>query len=387
MKLIHRNFDKDGSGSVVLIPEEAEDMWHAYNLIAENDRLRSTTIRRVTTQSATGSTSSSKVRTTLTIRVETIDFDTQASMLRIKGRNIEENQYVKMGQYHTIDLELNRKFTVAKDHWDFIAIDRVENACDPRQHADLAAVVMQEGIAHVCLVTSCMTIVRAKIDVTIPRKRKGNCSQHDKGLLRFYDTVIQGIQRHVNFDVVKCVLIASPGFVKDQFCEYMFNQAAKLDQKVLLDNKHKFVLTHASSGFKHSLKEVLADPAIASKLSDTKATGEVKSLDAFFKMLQDEPAKAFYGFNQVSMANDAVAVETLLVTDELFRASDLATRKKYVNLVESVKDNNGEVKIFSSLHVSGEQLGMLSGVAAILRFPMPDLEAEELDDYSSDSDS
>ena len=36
------------------------------------------------------------------------------------------------------------------------------------------------GIAHVCLVTSCMTIVRSKIDVTIPRKRKGNCSQHDK---------------------------------------------------------------------------------------------------------------------------------------------------------------------------------------------------------------
>lgn len=36
------------------------------------------------------------------------------------------------------------------------------------------------GIAHVCLVTSCMTIVRAKIDVTIPRKRKGFCTQHDK---------------------------------------------------------------------------------------------------------------------------------------------------------------------------------------------------------------
>ena len=50
----------------------------------------------MTTQSATGSTSSSKIRTTLTIQVETIDFDTQASMLRIKGRNIEENQYVKV---------------------------------------------------------------------------------------------------------------------------------------------------------------------------------------------------------------------------------------------------------------------------------------------------
>ncbi|KAK2548739.1 Protein pelota [Acropora cervicornis] len=43
----------------------------------------------------TGSVSSSKVRTTLTIAVEGIEFDTQACMLRIKGRNVEENQYVK----------------------------------------------------------------------------------------------------------------------------------------------------------------------------------------------------------------------------------------------------------------------------------------------------
>ena len=56
-------------------------------------------------------------------------------------------------------------------------------ACDAAQHADLAAVVMQEGIAHVCLVTASMTLVRAKIDVNIPRKRKGFCAQHTKVLV------------------------------------------------------------------------------------------------------------------------------------------------------------------------------------------------------------
>jgi len=55
-----------------------------------------------------------------------------------------------------------------------------EMACDPMQHADLGAVVMQEGLANVCLVTSSMTLVRAKIETNIPRKRKGQCSQHDK---------------------------------------------------------------------------------------------------------------------------------------------------------------------------------------------------------------
>ena len=51
---------------------------------------------KVLTESSTGSSSSNKVRTMLTIRVETIDFDTQACVLRVKGRNVEENEYVKV---------------------------------------------------------------------------------------------------------------------------------------------------------------------------------------------------------------------------------------------------------------------------------------------------
>lgn len=319
MKLVHKNIDKAGDGSVVLIPEEPEDMWHAYNLIAEGDQVRSSTIRKVQNETSTGSSSSSRVRTTLTIRVESIDFDTQAQVLRLKGRNIEENQFVKMGAYHTLDLELNRKFQLTKPEWDSIAIERVEMACDVTQSADVAAVIMQDGLAHVCLITASMTLVRSKIDVSIPRKRKGNVQQHEKGLAKFYDAVIQGIIRHVNFEVVKCVLIASPGFVKDQFFEYMFQQAVKTDNKVLLDNKSKFMLVHSSSGFKHSLKEILQDPAVVAKMSDTKAAGEVKALEQFYTTLQCEPAKAFYGKKHVIKAADGQAIETLLISDNLFR--------------------------------------------------------------------
>lgn len=89
-------------------------MWHSYNLIAVDDIVTASTIRKVCTENfikvklflivyfkvqnetATGSSSSSRVRTMLTIKVETIDYDTQACVLRLKGRNQEENQYVKV---------------------------------------------------------------------------------------------------------------------------------------------------------------------------------------------------------------------------------------------------------------------------------------------------
>lgn len=38
-----------------------------------------------------------------------------------------------------------------------------------------------------------------------------------------------------------------------------------------------------------------------------------------------------------------------------FRCNDVNIRKEYVKLVEDVRDAGGEVKIFSSMHISGQR--------------------------------
>ena len=54
-------------------------------------------------------------------------------------------------------------------------------------------------------------------------------------------------------------------------------------------------------------------------MADTKAAGEVRALEAFYAMLQIEPARAFYGPAHVEKANESQAIETLLISDHLFR--------------------------------------------------------------------
>ena len=34
MKILKRSFEKDGGGTVSLLPDEDEDMWHVYNLVS-----------------------------------------------------------------------------------------------------------------------------------------------------------------------------------------------------------------------------------------------------------------------------------------------------------------------------------------------------------------
>lgn len=96
---------------------------------------------------------------------------------------------------------------------------------------------------------------------------------------------------------MKCLIVASPGFLKDQFLDYLFQEVMhSSDQhRVLLENKSKFMLVHSSSGHKHALKEVLTDPVVRKKIANTKAAAEVNALNDFYAMLKEDQSRAFYG--------------------------------------------------------------------------------------------
>lgn len=67
------------------------------------------------------------------------------------------------------------------------------------------------------------------------------------------------------------------------------------------------------------MKEVLADPAVVAKLSDTKASGEIRALNEFYDMMKTEQDRAVYGLKHVEYACERLAIQTLLLTDALFR--------------------------------------------------------------------
>ncbi|ONM12695.1 Protein PELOTA 1 [Zea mays] len=355
MKIVHRDLVRNGPGSVKLVPEEEDDLWHAYNLIAIGDSLQAVTVRKVLREVASGGRDAERVKLKLEIVVESVDYDKEGSVLRVRGKNITENDHVKIGQFHTLELELKRPFVLRKEIWDWLALETIQQACDPAASADLAVILMQEGLAHLFLIGKSITATRARIETSIPRKHGPAIAGYETALKKFFEYVLQ-----------------------DQFRDYLFLEAARRDLRVIIENKQRLVLAHATSGYKHSLKEVLDTPGVMALIKDTKAAQEVRALQDFFNMLTNESARACYGPKHVEFALQQFAIQTLLITDTLFRNADIATRQRYVKLVEDVKKNSGTVHIFSSMHVSGEQLAQLTGIAAILRFPLPELEDMEL---------
>jgi Predicted RNA-binding proteins len=261
---------------------------------------------------------------------------------------MNETPHTKIGQFHTLDLELNRNFTLEKEvgsdgegvGWDSIAIESLKDAVDEggKRRAEAVAVVMQEGLAHICFIGQFQTILKQKIEMSVPRKRQGG-GDHDKvgsyyclsvsfdevktytayfqGMNKFFKVTLETLLRQMEFntsltsgannEAVRPVLLASPGFVASGFQKYIQSEASTTTPglKRLLPS---LVVVHSASGYTNSLSEVLQSPAVKTILADTKYARETKLMDDFLEQLRKETNKATYGPREVEYAVEQGAV-------------------------------------------------------------------------------
>ena len=305
----------------------------------------------------------------------------------MSGQIAAETPHAKIGQYHTLDLELNRNFTVEKaEGWDSVSTQIVKEACDARKGASAWAVVMQEGLANIAVLMGERTVLRQRVNAPIPGK-KGDGKSHDKAVERFFQTVLDTLLRHIDLSDNIPILLASPAYTAGNFLKFMMDGAVKSGNKALMQQKNNFLVVHSSTGQLHCLAEVLKDPQVASRLKDTRYARETKLMDSFFELMRKDEGKAWYGPREVEKAVEAGAVGrgggVLLISNSLFRSQDVATRKRWVRLVDKVKDmEGGEARVLSSEHESGRRLEGLGGIAAILTFPIFDLDEDDEDDES-----
>lgn len=368
--------------ALTLLPEEPDDMWNAYNLILPTDLVRADTTRSVAHVTALGSSQTSRVACVLTLAVESSTWDPSVSQLHVKGRIASETAVASMGQYHTLHLEVGRAFTVDRPlGWDSVSKTMLQDALRVDKGGAVAAVVMQEGLANICLVTETRTVLLQRIERKVPSKRD-NPKQLSSSARSFLALVLSNLTREIDFSTPRPLLLASPGFMAADFKSFIGTEAIRGERpdKMLLGMVNNATILHSPSGHLHSLNDVLRSREVTATMRDMRFAKEARYIDQFYAMLRTEDGRAWYGASSVEkvVAEGAVGVGgVLLVSDELFRSEDTETRKKFVRLVERVAEGGGDARILSSAHESGQRLGMLGGIAAILTYPVYEVDEEE----------
>jgi protein pelota len=136
--------------------------------------------------------------------------------------------------------------------------------------------VMEEGVAHLCYVKPSITLLKKKVERNISKKSSGD-EIYKKSLMKFFQECYNAVSS-LDFARIKCLVIASPGFLNDQFLRHIKAEIEKDNDKIKVKWIEKIVLAKCSNGYLNSLNEVLEDPTVIARMENAKAVSQSRVL-------------------------------------------------------------------------------------------------------------
>jgi protein pelota len=329
-------------GEVRLFAESVDDLWHLSHLVRPGDLVFATTFRSVElVQDKIRPEKPEKRPVRLGIRVEGVAFHQYSNRLRISGviqHGVDE------GSHHTINLDAGTELSVIK-HWRQVDMDRIDRAVKATSSGAVHILAVEEGEAELYRIRQYGPEL---VSTLTQGSSKGADSGSARGLL--FERVSQLLA-----DVTGTVVIAGPGFVKDEAAKYLKEKIPDLGDRCIT------VETRRSG--RGAVTEALGKGVLERITGDLQLKREAELLETFLeRMGKGEPVA--YGRTEVEEAVTNGAAEQVLVIDEMVRNRQVA------DLLDRAEHVRAKVTVFSSLFDPGQQLAALGGIAAVLRYRM-----------------
>ncbi len=341
-------------GEISVIPESTDDLWHLKYVIEPGDLVYSFTYRRL--EEATDKIrpdKTEKKRVRMGIRVEGVEFHRFSHRLRVKGV-IEVGPEV--GSYHTFNIEPDVELSIIKSNWREHQLDRLREAERASNRAPIIILTIEAGEAVAGIVRQYGVDELFSI-----RYSSGKGNGIDSNMKQFFTEVLNQLQQAYYSNACDALIVAGPGFIKNDFHEFMREKVPELHKRAVIEQ--------ASSTGISGFLEVLKRGAVARLRAVERLAREVKLLELLMaEISRDEGGLAVYGEDEVRKAMQYGAIERLLVCDEMLMADE--SRERIEELLRGVERMGGNIVVFSTEFEPGKRLKALGGIAALLRFKL-----------------
>ncbi len=352
MRLIKHQL-RNNEGEITIVPESLDDLWHLKYVLEKGDLVFAVTFRKVETATDKLRPEKAEKRPIrLGIRLERVEFHKFANRLRLHGV-IEQG--IDVGNHHTFNIEQNSELSIIKS-WKRDQIERINEAVRASNQPRVAIATIEDGEAIFGVVKQYGVEETANIKGSRGKKEGGD----PRG--EFFEEVLQKLE--LLAANVETIVIAGPGFTKDDFIAYVKQKKPDLEKKFLVEDTSSI----GTSGF----QEVFKRGAIDRILQKSRITQEALLIEKLLGEIARDKGKVAYGLAEVRRAMEYGAIDTLLIVDETLRAEREKEAGLQVQEIEamlkSVEKARGNIVIFSSEFEPGKRLQALGGVAALLRF-------------------
>lgn len=150
---------------------------------------------------------------------------------------------------------------IIKPKFDFMHVKKLKEMTDDSNKCRVGAIVMEEGLAHLFLLGSNTSKLMGKIEKRISKK-KAFVAQHQKQTEKFFQSILDCMMAKYDLFKLEAMVVGSPGFIKEAFMKFLRSKVGAAKQDALKNNIDKFIEVHVSSGFKHSVQEIMTNRSV-----------------------------------------------------------------------------------------------------------------------------
>lgn len=343
MKIIGRN-PKQHEYS--LLCETSEDVWYLSQLIEPNDTIKGKTTRKIKVSEEADAT---KRTITVVLTVQKTEYTAQA--LRVLGTILEGPDDVPKGSHQGITIEPGDALSLVKPQWLDYHKRILTEATESAQR--ILVCVFDREDAFFALVKPYGAEVILHLRGDVQRKR-----HETKIQTPFFSQVVSQLADYDERYKLSAIILASPSFWKEELLKYLKNDALR----------KKLIQTTCSSADESAINEVLRKDDVQHALHKERASKELALVEQIlFAIAKDQPVA--YGLPNVTLAANAGAIKTLLITDKLIQHHREHNTFDSIHAILRLADqHHADIHIISCAHDGGKKLDGLSGIAALLRY-------------------
>lgn len=355
MKILKRDLKRR---FVTVVPETLDDLWVLYNVILPKDGIYAKTTRVIKIEKVGVRPARERVPVSLGIIVENVAFDKVINRLRVRGSVVEAPEDMGLkGTHHTIDVVVGKPVTISKVEWLKNQLDRLRAASEYRA-TPIIVVALDDENCGIAVLRHYGFDIKVEISSKLPGKREAK--KRAEGFLGYFKNTADSLA-NVEIEVKGPIVIVGPGFVKNNFINYLKEKYPDLATQIV-------AVKGVNSAGVAGVYEALRCGLLASVARRIRAVEETKEVEEVFSRLGKGGRDVAYGLDEVEKAVSYGAVDLLLIADSLLREAVNDERKRLEKTMRNAEKTGGRVIVVSTEHEAGEKLLALGGVAALLRF-------------------
>jgi protein pelota len=356
VKIIGKNLRQ---GFVKVVPSSDDDLWHLYNVIYKGDEVYAYSSRNIKSdREYSRPKSGERISAFMGVKVESVSWDKFLGKLRVHGVIIHAPDIMPTGAHHTLSIALNQPLTIVKKQWPKHLLDRLKRASKTEKPMLILA-IDDEGFA---VAETRQYGVDIKVEERMKLPGKHEADKRSAATRDYFKRVVNSLNQ-LWTPRRSPIVIVGVGFVKNDFANFLREEAADMAKSVV-DVKS------VNNGGVSGIYEALRSGVLLKAAKQMRIVDETAVMEEVMKRLGKGEATITYGLEKVENATQMGAVETLVLADTMLREAEEEPRLHLEKLMREVEQRRGSITVVSTEHEAGAKLLALSGIAAILRFPV-----------------